>query len=165
MIRPEGMSRPVGTAMQAKPGTSMIGGMIRFEGMSRPVVTAIQANPGTDMAFGMIHPEGSSRPVGTIMRNDQAWHGYEPPRRHEPPCGHGQAPPQNDRAGTAMSRLGGSTAPLRAEYAFVSRGLVAPAHQRMPEFSLHAPIPSFVDKPEMGQLANKINSQSAVLTP
>jgi hypothetical protein len=42
MIRPEGMSRPEGTAMQTKPGTDMACDMIRSEGMSRPVGTAMQ---------------------------------------------------------------------------------------------------------------------------
>jgi hypothetical protein len=37
MIRPEGMSRPAGTAMQTKPGTEMI----RPEGMSRPKGTLL----------------------------------------------------------------------------------------------------------------------------
>jgi hypothetical protein len=41
MIRPEGMSRPVGTAMQTKPGTDMICDMIRPEGMSCPSGTAM----------------------------------------------------------------------------------------------------------------------------
>ena len=50
MSRPEGTRRPVGTAIQAKPSTDMIGGMIRSEGMSRPMGTAMQAKPGTDMA-------------------------------------------------------------------------------------------------------------------
>jgi hypothetical protein len=35
------MSRPVGTAMQTKPGMGMISGMIRPEGTSRPVGTAM----------------------------------------------------------------------------------------------------------------------------
>jgi hypothetical protein len=43
------MSRPVGTAMQTKPGTAMICDMIRPEGMSRPVGTVMQTKPGTDM--------------------------------------------------------------------------------------------------------------------
>ena len=37
------MSRPVGTAMQTKPGTDMISDMIRPEGMSFPLGTAMQA--------------------------------------------------------------------------------------------------------------------------
>ena len=36
MIRPEGMNRPGGTAMQTKPGTGIICDMIRLKGMSRP---------------------------------------------------------------------------------------------------------------------------------
>jgi hypothetical protein len=63
MIRPEGMSRPEGSAMQIKPGTDMICDMIRPEGMTRPVGTAMQIKPGT----GMIRPEGTSRPVGMAM--------------------------------------------------------------------------------------------------
>jgi hypothetical protein len=63
MIRPEGMSRPEGTAMQTKPGTDMTCDMIRSEGMSRPVGTAIQTKPGTDM----IRPEGLTRPKGKAM--------------------------------------------------------------------------------------------------
>jgi hypothetical protein len=41
------MSRPVGTAMQTKPGTDMICDMIRPEGMNRPEGTAMQTKPGT----------------------------------------------------------------------------------------------------------------------
>jgi hypothetical protein len=71
----------------------MICDIIRPEGMSRPVGTAMQAKPGTDMACGMIRPEGLSRPVGTAMQAKQAGYGHglwhDPPRRHEPPCGHG----------------------------------------------------------------------------
>jgi hypothetical protein len=37
--------------------------MIRSEGMSRPVGTAIQTKPGTDM----IRPEGLTRPKGKAM--------------------------------------------------------------------------------------------------
>ena len=48
--------------MQTKPGTGMICGMIRPEGMSRPVGKAMQTKPGTDM----IRPEGMSRPEMTI---------------------------------------------------------------------------------------------------
>jgi hypothetical protein len=86
--------------------------------MSRPVGTAMQAKPGTDMACGMIRPEGLSRPVGTAT-----------------------------------------------EHAFVPRGRDASALQRRPQVSLRAPIPGFVNMPEMGQLANEFYSQSAVLTP
>jgi hypothetical protein len=40
MIRPEGMSRPEGTAMQTKPGTDMICDMIRpGHGHNRPEMT------------------------------------------------------------------------------------------------------------------------------
>jgi hypothetical protein len=63
MIRPEGMSRPEGKAIQNKPGTDMICDMIRPEGMSRPVGTAMQTKPGTDI----IRPKGMSRPKGTAM--------------------------------------------------------------------------------------------------
>jgi hypothetical protein len=49
MIRPEGMRRPEGTAMQTKPGTDLICDMIRPEGMNRPVGTAMQTKPGSDM--------------------------------------------------------------------------------------------------------------------
>jgi urease beta subunit len=48
------MNRPVGTAMQTKPGTEMICGVIRLEGMSRLVGTAMQTKPGTDMICEMI---------------------------------------------------------------------------------------------------------------
>jgi hypothetical protein len=66
MIRPEGMSRPVGTAMQTKPGTDMICDMIRSEGMSRPEGTAMQTKPGTDMISDMIRPgHGHNRPEMT----------------------------------------------------------------------------------------------------
>jgi hypothetical protein len=62
-IRPEGMSRPEGTAMQTKPGTDMIIDMIRPEGTSRPVGTAMQTKPGTDMICDMIRPgHGHNRP-------------------------------------------------------------------------------------------------------
>jgi hypothetical protein len=44
--------------------------MNRPEGMSRPVGTAMQAKPGTDMACGMIRSEGSSHTVGLAMRNN-----------------------------------------------------------------------------------------------
>jgi urease beta subunit len=44
MIRPERMSRPMGTAIQAKPGTDMICGMIRSEGISRIVGMAMRNN-------------------------------------------------------------------------------------------------------------------------
>jgi hypothetical protein len=91
MSRPEGMSRPAGTAIQAKPSTDMICGMIRPKGMSRPAGTAMQAKPGTDMACGMIRPDGLSRTLSLAMRNNQAGHGYDPPRTHEPPCGHGHS--------------------------------------------------------------------------
>jgi hypothetical protein len=63
MIRPEGMSRPEGTAMQTKPDTDMICDMIRPEGTSRPEGAAMQTKAGTDM----IRPEGMSRPKGTAM--------------------------------------------------------------------------------------------------
>ena len=57
------MSRPVGTAMQTKPGTDMFCDMIRPEGMSRPVGTAMQTKPGTDMICDMIRPgHGHNRP-------------------------------------------------------------------------------------------------------
>ena len=55
MICPEGMSRPKGAAMSlpemAMPGTGMI---CKPEGMSRPVDTAMQTEPGTDMVCDMI---------------------------------------------------------------------------------------------------------------
>ena len=60
------MSRPVGTAMQTKPGTDMICDMIRPEGMSRPEGTAMQTKPGTDMICDMIRPgHGHNRPEMT----------------------------------------------------------------------------------------------------
>ena len=91
MIRPEGTSRPVGTAIQTKPGIDMIRpeGMSRPKGaatsrtemampdtdmickpkgMSRPVGTAMQAKPGTGMICNAIRPEGTSRPVGTAIQ-------------------------------------------------------------------------------------------------
>ena len=40
-----------------KPGTGMICDMIRPEGMSRPVGTAMQTMPGTGMICDMIRPE------------------------------------------------------------------------------------------------------------
>jgi hypothetical protein len=65
IIRPEGMSRSVGTAIQTKPGT----GMIRPKGMSCPNGTTMSrpemAIPGTGMICG---PVGTSRPVGTAMQ-------------------------------------------------------------------------------------------------
>jgi hypothetical protein len=69
MIRPEGMSRPKGTAM-SRPEMTMPGkGMIcEPEGMSRPVGTAMQTKPGTDMICDKIRPEGTSRPEGTAMQ-------------------------------------------------------------------------------------------------
>jgi hypothetical protein len=51
MTRPEGMSRPVGTAMQTEPDTDMICDMIFPEGMSRPVGKAMQTEPGTGMIY------------------------------------------------------------------------------------------------------------------
>ena len=85
MIRPEGMRRPVGTAMQTKPGTDIIRSkgaamsrpemaipgtdmICKPEGMSRPVGTAMQTKPGTDMICDMIRPESMSRPEGTAMQ-------------------------------------------------------------------------------------------------
>jgi hypothetical protein len=68
MIRPEGTSRPVGTAMQTKPGTDVICEMIRPEGMSRPVGTAMQTEPGTGMICNTIRSEGISSPEGTAMQ-------------------------------------------------------------------------------------------------
>ena len=66
LIRPEGMSRSAGTAMQTKPGTDMICDMIRLEGMSRPEGTAMQTKPGTDMICDMIRPgHGHNRPEMT----------------------------------------------------------------------------------------------------
>jgi hypothetical protein len=65
MIRPEGMRRPVGTAMQTEPGT----GVIRPKGTSRPKGTAMSrpemAIPGTGIICG---PVGISRPVGKAMQ-------------------------------------------------------------------------------------------------
>ena len=51
------MSRPEGTAMQAKPGTDMICDMIRPGGMSLLEGTAMQTKPGTGMIFDMIRSE------------------------------------------------------------------------------------------------------------
>jgi hypothetical protein len=62
--------------MQTEPGTNMICDMIRPEGMSRPVGTAMQTKPSTDM----IRPEGMSSPSGTAMsrpRNGNASHGHD----------------------------------------------------------------------------------------
>ena len=56
MIRPEGMSRPVGTAMQTMPGMDKICDMIHPEGMSRLVGTAMQTNPGTDYSPAFAFP-------------------------------------------------------------------------------------------------------------
>jgi hypothetical protein len=131
MIRPVGMSRPVGTAMQTKHGTDMIRheGMRRPkgkamsrpeliipgtnmfyepEGMSRTVGTAMQIKPKTGMICDMIRPEGTSRPEDTAMQT---------------------------KPGTAMSRpemakrvwpRAASTAPIRAESALVPKGRDAP---------------------------------------
>jgi hypothetical protein len=61
------MSRPVGTAIQTKPGKNMI----RPEGMSRLKGTAMSRSemtmPGTYMIF---KPEGMSRLVGTAMQTE-----------------------------------------------------------------------------------------------
>jgi hypothetical protein len=92
MIRPEGIIRPKSTAMSrpemAMPGTDMI---CEPEGMSRPEGTAMQAKPGTGMICDMIRPESTSRPVGTAMQTKPgtaiaapklpSGHGHEPPRR------------------------------------------------------------------------------------
>jgi hypothetical protein len=43
--------------MQTKLGTDMICDVIRPEGMSRPVGTAMWTKPGTDMICRMIHPK------------------------------------------------------------------------------------------------------------
>ena len=51
------MSRPVGTAMQAEPGTGMIFDMFRPEGMSRPKGTAMQTKPGMGVICDMIRPK------------------------------------------------------------------------------------------------------------
>ena len=52
--------------MQTKPGTAMICDMIRPEGMSRPVGTVMQTKPGTDMICDMIRPgHGHNRPEMT----------------------------------------------------------------------------------------------------
>ena len=59
------MSRPVGTAMQTKPGTDMI----RPGRLSRPKGTAMSCPempmPGTNM---ICKPEDMSRPVGTAVQ-------------------------------------------------------------------------------------------------
>ena len=47
--------------------TDMVCDMIRLKGMSRPVGTALQTKPGTDMICDMIRPEGMSCPSGTAM--------------------------------------------------------------------------------------------------
>ena len=71
MIRPEGLTRPKGTAMSrpemAMPGTGMI---CKPEGMNRPVGTAMQTKPGTGMIRCKIRPTGTSRPVGTAMQTE-----------------------------------------------------------------------------------------------
>jgi len=58
MIRPEGLTRPKGTAMSrpemGMQGTDMI---CKPESMSRPVGTAMWTKPGTDMICRMIHPK------------------------------------------------------------------------------------------------------------
>jgi hypothetical protein len=43
--------------MPTKLGTDMICDMIRPEGMSRPAGTAMQTKPGTDMICSTIHPK------------------------------------------------------------------------------------------------------------
>jgi hypothetical protein len=50
ICKPEGISRPVGTAMHTKPGSDMTCNTIRLEGTSRPMGTAMQTEPGTNMA-------------------------------------------------------------------------------------------------------------------
>jgi hypothetical protein len=50
ICKPECMSRPVGTAMQTKPGSDMTCNTIRPEGTSLPMGTAMQTEPGTEMA-------------------------------------------------------------------------------------------------------------------
>jgi len=62
--------------MQTEPGTGMICDMIRPEGMSRPVGTAMQTEPGTDMICDMIRSDGMSR----RSHADHSGHGYEPMR-------------------------------------------------------------------------------------
>jgi hypothetical protein len=57
-------------AMQTKLGTAMICDMIRPEGMSRLVGTAMRAKP--DKGIICNTPEGMSRPVGTAMRTKRA---------------------------------------------------------------------------------------------
>jgi len=72
MIRPEGMSRPEGSAMQTKPGTGMICDMIRLKGMSHPVGTAMQ------------------------IKSRKA---FDEPRMFDSPCGHDYEPPRNGNTG------------------------------------------------------------------
>ena len=133
MICPEGMSRPVGTAIQTKPGKNMIRpeGMSRLKGtaMSRPKMampgtnmiyepvgknrlegTAMQTKPGTEMICDMIRPEGTSRPEGTAMQTKP---------------GTGTAMSRPEMAKRVWPRAA-STAPIRTESALVPKGRDAP---------------------------------------
>jgi hypothetical protein len=109
MNRPEGMSRPVGTAMQNEPGTDVICDMNRPEDMSRLKGAAMQTTPGTDMIYEMIRP-----------------------RRHEPPYGHGHADhsgqghePTRVESCRAAQRYLASAVSLRATWASFSSRLRA----------------------------------------
>jgi hypothetical protein len=93
ICKPEGMSRRVGTAMQTMPGTDMIRFMIRLEGTSRPVGTAMQTEPGTDILCGMIRPKGTSRPEGTAMLTKPGTAITAP----KLPSEHGHEPPRRRR--------------------------------------------------------------------
>jgi hypothetical protein len=66
------ISRPEMT----KPGTDMVCDMIRPEGMSRPEGTAMQTKPGTDMICDMIPPRRHEPPRGH-GHADQAGHGHD----------------------------------------------------------------------------------------
>jgi len=57
LFKPPKGSSDQAPAMQTKLGTDMICDVIRPEGMSRPVGTAMWTKPGTDMICRMIHPK------------------------------------------------------------------------------------------------------------
>ena len=70
IFKPPKGSTDQAPAMQTKQGTAMILDITRPEGMSRPVGTAMRTNPGKGMICNT--PEGMSRPVGTAMRTKRA---------------------------------------------------------------------------------------------
>jgi hypothetical protein len=57
LFKPPKGSSDQAPAMQTQLGTDMICDMIRPEGMSHPVGTAMQTKPGTGMICNMIYPK------------------------------------------------------------------------------------------------------------